>query len=43
MIEPGNIGPTFLFLPPIYIPTGPTGLTGSTGEFEVIGPITTTN
>ncbi|PET90361.1 hypothetical protein CN527_31550, partial [Bacillus cereus] len=26
MIEPGNIGPTFPVLPPIYIPTGPTGL-----------------
>ncbi|MGG5735585.1 MULTISPECIES: DUF4183 domain-containing protein [Bacillus cereus group] len=37
MIEPGNIGPTFPVLPPIYIPTGPTGEPG------VIGPITTTN
>ncbi|WP_438285498.1 DUF4183 domain-containing protein [Bacillus wiedmannii] len=34
MIEPENIGPTFPVLPPIYIPTGPTG---------VINPITTTN
>ncbi|PGU61764.1 hypothetical protein COD70_01215 [Bacillus cereus] len=31
MIEPGNIGPTFPVLPQIYIPTGPTGLTGPTG------------
>ncbi|WP_368908276.1 exosporium leader peptide-containing protein, partial [Bacillus wiedmannii] len=28
MIKPENIGPTFPILPPIYIPTGPTGLTG---------------
>ena len=55
MIEPENIGPTFPVLPPIYIPTGPTGMTGPTGPTGltgspgvtgptgVIGPITTTN
>ncbi|WP_144534430.1 exosporium leader peptide-containing protein, partial [Bacillus mobilis] len=31
MIGPENIGPTFPVLPPIYIPTGSTGLTGPTG------------
>ncbi|WP_270344262.1 exosporium leader peptide-containing protein, partial [Bacillus mobilis] len=31
MIGPENIGPTFPVLPPIYIPTGATGLTGPTG------------
>ncbi|MBR9737091.1 DUF4183 domain-containing protein [Bacillus paranthracis] len=43
MVRPENIGPTFPVLPPIYIPTGATGVTGATGPTGVIGPITTTN
>ncbi|KMP31368.1 collagen triple helix repeat protein, partial [Bacillus cereus] len=35
MVGPDNIGPTFPALPPIYIPTGPTGVTGSPG---ITGP-----
>ncbi|OSX98820.1 hypothetical protein BTJ45_04836 [Bacillus mycoides] len=45
MIEPGNIGPTFPVLPQIYIPTGPTGLTGptgTTGPTGLTGPTGTT-
>ena len=37
MIEPENIGPTFPVLPPIYIPTGPTGMTGPTGSTGLTG------
>lgn len=37
MIKPENIGPTFPILPPIYIPTGPTGLTGMTGPTGATG------
>ncbi|PGW12771.1 hypothetical protein COD90_21230 [Bacillus cereus] len=38
MIEPENIGPTFPVLPPIYIPTGLTGMTGPTGPTGITGP-----
>ncbi|MCU4760121.1 exosporium leader peptide-containing protein, partial [Bacillus cereus] len=37
MIGPENIGPTFPVLPPIYIPTGATGVTGVTGPTGVTG------
>ncbi|PFL45975.1 exosporium leader peptide-containing protein, partial [Bacillus anthracis] len=37
MIGPENIGPTFPVLPPIYIPTGATGVTGITGPTGVTG------